>query len=337
MNEHADPSDPASGGPDDSSSRTVRSKPIHRIFWYPALLFCLIVLPLVFSGPFSLHTFILIMMNIILASSLRLISLSGQMSLAHGSMATIGAYVSTLLVMKLGFSTWVALLCGGLSAALVAALVGIPFVRLKGIYFSIVTIFFGEMIILTAEQWESLTGGTGGIFNIPRPDPIPFFHFASKTDFYYLALFLMVLSLVVLYAIEHSRIGLTFRGIRQTDSLCESVGINARGFKILAFSGGCFFAGIVGAFHSQYISAINPDGFSFLFTIYILVYMTVGGAESFSGPILGALVLTLLPEVTRVFKEYVPFFFAAVLIAVIFFMPEGIVGLGSRIRKVARR
>jgi len=310
---------------------------VSSLLGYPILLICLIVLPLVLSGPYYIHTFILTMMNIVLASSLRLISLSGQMSLAHGGMATVGAYASTLLVVKLGFSSWVALPCAGLFVALIAALVGIPFVRLKGIYFSIVTIFFSEMVVLTAQQWESLTGGSGGIYNIPRPDKVPFFDFTSKIDFYYLALFLMLLSLLVLLAVERSRVGLTLRGIRQTDSLAESIGVNTPGYKILAFAVGCFFAGVVGAFHSQYISAISPDAFGFLFTIYILVYMTIGGAESFIGPILGAFVLTILPEVARGLKEYVPFIYAAVLIAVIFFMPDGLAGIPTRMRKAMRR
>lgn len=308
-----------------------------RVIYYPILLICLIVLPLVFSGPFYIHTFILVMMNVVLASSLRLINLSGQMSLAHGGMATLGAYASSLLVMKLGFSSWVALLSAGVFVAIIAALVGMPFVRLKGIYFSIVTIFFSEMVVLTAQQWESLTGGSGGIYNIPRPDKLPFFDFTTKIDFYYLALFLMLLALLILYAVERSRVGLTLRGVRQTDSLAESVGINTSGYKILAFTIGCFFAGVVGAYHSQYISAISPDGFGFLFTIYILVYMTVGGAEAFTGPIIGAFVLTILPEVARALKEYVPFIYAGVLIAVIFFMPEGLAGIPARIRKAVGR
>jgi branched-chain amino acid transport system permease protein len=304
---------------------------------YPLLLFCLILLPFVVSGPFYLHIFILTMMNIVLASSLRVINLTGQLSLAHGGMATIGAYTSALLMMKLGFSSWTALLCAGLFSALIAALAGIPFVRLKGIYFSIVTIFFSEMVVLTAQQWESLTNGSAGIFNIPRPSAIPFFDFTSKTDFYFLALFLMLASLLILYAVEYSRMGMTFRGIKQADSLAESVGIHTGAYKVLAFAIGCFFAGIAGAFYSQYISAISPDGFSFLFTIYILVYMTVGGAESFIGPILGAFVLTMLPEVARALKEYVPFIYAAVLIAVIFFMPDGFAGIPLRIKRALGR
>ncbi len=255
---------------------------------------------------------------------------------------TIGAYTSTLLVMKLGLSSWVALLSAGFSAVVIAGLVGFPFVRLKGIYFSIVSIFFGEMTVLTASQWRGLTGGSTGIFNIPRPDPIVIpgilsIGFDSKIAFYYLAFVIMLISLLILYCIENSRIGLVFRGIQQTDSLAESVGINTAGFKVLAFCIGCFFAGITGGFYSQYISVINPDTFGFLFTIYVFVYMTVGGAQRFMGPILGAIVLTLLPEVLRPLKSFVPFFFAAVLIIVIFFMPEGMVGIPKRLKALFRR
>jgi branched-chain amino acid transport system permease protein len=309
------------------------------IVGYGTLIICLVILPLIMSGPYYIHTFILTMINIALASSVRLISLTGQLSLAHGGMATIGAYVSALLMMKLGLSSWLALLIAGLSGVLVASLVGYPFVRLKGVYFTIVTAFFGEMVVLTAQQWNSLTGGSGGVYGIPAPDPIVIpgllnIDFSSKLHFYYFALIIMIIALIILYAIEKSRVGLTFRGIKQADSLAEASGIDTTGYKVFAFATGSFFAGIIGGFYSQYISAIAPDTFGFMFTIYVLVYMTVGGQQTFTGPILGSFVLTLLPEATRVFKEYVPFFFAAVLIAVIFFVPEGLAGL---VEKVTRR
>ncbi len=304
---------------------------------YPILLICLIVLPFVLSGPFYVHTLILTMVNVVLASSMRLISLSGQMSLAHGGMVTIGAYTSALLMLKLGFDSWVAFLCGGIFAGVFAMLIGIPFMRLKGVYFALSTIFLSEMIVLTAQQWESLTGGSGGIYNIPRPHPVPFFDFASKRDFYFLALLLMVVSLVVIYAIEKSRVGLTLKAIKQSDTMSESIGVNTAWYKVMIFAAGCFFAGLAGAFHSQYISAISPDGFAFLFTIYVLIYVVVGGQQTFIGPILGAVVLTLLPEATRAFKEYVPFIVAAVLIVVIFFMPDGLAGIPARIKNAVRR
>ena len=307
------------------------------LFGFLGLATALVALPHVLSGPYYLHVFILTMMYVILSASLRLINLSGQMSLAHGGMATIGAYTSALLVLKIGISFWLGLILSGCFAAGIACIVGYPFVRLKGIYFAIVTVFFGEMIVLLAEQWESLTGGSGGLFGIPRPNPLVIpgllvIDFSSKIHYYYLALILTALSLVILYAVETSRIGLTLRGIQQTPSLAECVGINTTGYKVLAFALGSFFAGIVGAFNAHYILAIAPDTFGFLFTIYILVYITVGGAQLFTGPIIGAIVLTLLPEAARGLKQFVPFIFAAFLIVVIFFVPDGIAGWLLRLK-----
>jgi len=293
------------------------------------------LLPVFFKGPYVTHILILTVINILLSTSLRLINLTGLMSLAHGGMMTLGAYTTTLLVIKLGLSSWLALLMGGLMSSLVAFLVGIPFSRLKGIYFAMVTIFLSEMVALSAEQWRSLTGGSSGIYNIPRPDPIiipGILHitFSSKVSFYYLICVILLVSLLILYAVEHSRIGMTLNGIQQSDSLAESVGINCTGYKVLAFSIGCFFPGIAGGFYAQYISTINPTTFGFLFTIYVIIYLVVGGMKSFAGPIIGAFIFTILPEILRPLKEFQPYFFAGSLMLIIFFMPEGLVGLPKR-------
>jgi branched-chain amino acid transport system permease protein len=308
---------------------------------YAILFILVILLPSLMPGPYVIHVLILTVINIILATSLRLINLSGEMSLAHGGMMTIGAYTSTLLVMKAGCSSWAALFLSGLVPAVIAFAIGFPFTRLKGIYFAMVTIFVSEMVVLTAEQWRSLTGGSSGIYNIPKPDPIVLpgilnLTFSSRLSFYYLALALMLISLFILYAIENSRFGLTLRGIQQSDSLAESVGIYTTWFKVLAFSIGCFFPGLIGGFYSQYIATIGPSTFGFLFTIYVIIYMVVGGQRRFSGPILGAFILSILPEVLRPLKEFQTFFFAGVLMLIIFFMPEGLVGLPGRFRAFAR-
>lgn len=302
-----------------------------------AIIILLLLLPFVLNGPYVLHLCILLAINIILSTSLRLISLTGQISLAHGGMVTIGAYASTLLVMKLGVSSWAALILAGLAAAVSAGLVGFPFVRLKGIYFCMVTVFLGQIVTLSIQQWKSITGGTQGIFNIPPPDPIKILGiinitFDDRVPFYYLILIIMIISLLLLYAIEHSRTGFIFRGIQQTDSLAESVGIFTLGYKVLSFSIGCFFAGLTGGFYSQYVSTIHPNTFGFIFTVYTLVYMVVGGSKNFYGPVIGSLVLGLIPELLRPLKTYQPFFFAGVLLLIIFFMPEGLVGLPEWIR-----
>jgi branched-chain amino acid transport system permease protein len=298
-------------------------------------------IPLFITGPYQLHILIMAGINIILASSVRLVVTSGLLSLAHGGMMAIGAYTSALLVMRLGISSWGALVLAGVVAGILALTVGFPFVRLKGVYFALVTVFLGEVIRLIAEQWRSLTGGSLGIFNIPRPDPIVVagllnIDFSSKVDFYYFILVLTLVVLFILYALEHSRIGLTWSAIAQADYLAESVGVDTAKFQILAFTIGGFFAGIAGAFYSQYIAAISPNSFGFFWSVYIVIYMIVGGMRSFTGPIIGALILTFLPESARVLKEFQPFLFAGVLMIIIFLLPEGVIGLPRRLRKIMK-
>jgi branched-chain amino acid transport system permease protein len=308
---------------------------------YSALIAVLFLIPLFIKGPYTFHILITIGMNIILATSLRLILNSGQLSLAHGGMMGVGAYTSALLVMKLGVSSWAALLLSGMAAAGLACIVGFPFVRLRGIYFAIITIFLGQMIILTGEQWESLTGGSLGILNIPRPNPIIIpgllnMDFHSKVDFYYFILILTLITLFILHGLENSRITLTWRSIQQADFLAESVGVNTAKFKVLAFSLGCFFAGIVGGFYSHYIRVVSPRTFDLSFAIYVMVYMVAGGMDKFSGPIFGVFVLIILTELFRNLKEFQPFVFAGVLMLIIFFLPEGLVGLTARLKKLLK-
>lgn len=315
-----------------------------RIIWF-SLAFIIILsflIPVFFPGPFISHIGIIIAMNIILASSLRLIYLTGQMSLAHGGMMTIGAYTSAILVMKLGISSWLGLLAAGISAALFACIVGYPLVRLKGIYFTMITVFLGQIATLFIQQWADVTGGVNGIFNIPGPDAIIIpnlvnIKFETNSEFYYLILIIMLISLFLLYFIEHSRIGFIFRSIQQADSLSESVGIDTIGYKVMAFSIGCFFAGITGGFYSQYIASINTTTFGFLSTIYVVIYMIVGGTGNFFGPIIGVIFLGILPEVTRFLKTYQPFLFAGILIIVIFLLPEGLIGIPKLIRSKIKK
>ena len=306
-----------------------------------ALMLLLFLIPVFVKATYVLHILIMVAVNVILASSLRLIATSGQLSLGHGGMMAIGAYTSALLVMKLGFSTWATLPAAGLATGGIAVLVGYPFTRLRRIYFTMVTIFFAEVIRLIIEQWRELTGGTSGLLNIPRPNTIFAFgfvgiDFTSRAHFYYLILVMVLITLLVLYALEHSRIGLTLYSIQQADLLAESVGINTTRFKVIVFGIGSFFAGVAGAFYSHYMAVLTPTSFGVFYAINILVYMVVGGMGRFSGPIIGALVLTVLPESVRVLKEYQPFVFAGVMMLTVLFLPEGLVGLPERLRRLVK-
>ena len=148
----------------------------------------------------------------------------------------------------------------GLMAAVVCVILGFPFSRLKGIYFTMITIFFVQVIILTVQQWRSVTGGASGLQGVPRPDSFLGLQFHSKTSFYFLFLALMVVSLLILWAIEHSRVGLTFQGIQQADSLAEERGHQHHGYKVLAFAIGGFFAGLMGGALRAVRLGCRPDG-----------------------------------------------------------------------------
>ncbi|MCJ7655190.1 MAG: branched-chain amino acid ABC transporter permease [Dehalococcoidia bacterium] len=309
---------------------------------YAALILLLFIVPIFVRGAYPLHVLIMVGISIILTSSLRTIATTGQISLAHAGFMAIGAYTSALLMMKLGLPFWATFLIGGMSAALIALLVGYPFVRVRRVYFAMLTLFLGVVIRLTIMEWRGLTGGTSGLLNIPPPNPIVIpgllnITFDSKVTYYYLILVLVLISLLFLYRIDSSRVGRTLLAIQQGDFVAESVGINVTNFKVLAWCVGCFFAGIAGSFYAHYIRVLTPDSFGVPQAIYIVVYMVVGGRRRFSGAIVGAFIFTLIPEVFRGLKQYQPFVFVGLLFIVIYFLPGGLVELPEAVRARIRK
>jgi branched-chain amino acid transport system permease protein len=309
---------------------------------YTALIILLFLIPIFVKSGYYLHILIIVGINIILTSSLRLIATTGQFSLAHAGFMAIGAYTSALLVMNLGLSSWAALPLGGVVAALIALLVGYLFVRVKRVYFAMLTLFMGEVIRLVIVEWRDLTHGSSGLLNIPHPNPIVIpgllnIVFDSRVPYYYFILVLVLISLLFLYRIDSSRVGRTLLAIQQGDFVAESVGINVTGFRVFAWCVGCFFAGIAGSFYAHYVLVLTPVSFGVLQAIYVVVYMIVGGRGRFSGAIIGAFVLTLVPEVFRALKEYQPFVFVGILFIIIFFLPGGLVDLPELVRKRVRR
>ena len=309
---------------------------------YALLIILLFVLPIFIRNEYYLHVLILCAINIILASSLRAITTTGQISLGHAGFMSIGAYTSTILAMKLGLSTYAALLLGGIAAMVVAAVIAYPVTRVKTVYFAMLTLFLGEVIRLVLTEWRTMTGGTSGILNISHLDTISILglfsiDFATKLPNFYFVLVLMLITLLFLYSVDRSYIGMTFKAVAQDDSLASSTGINVARFKAVIFCTGCFFAGLAGSFYAHYMSVLTPDSFGLFTSIYVLIYVIVGGPRRFAGAIIGALILTLVPEIFRVLKEYQPFVFVAVLYLVVFLLPGGLVDLPEQIKLRIRR
>ena len=307
-----------------------------QIKWFGivALIVFLFCVPLFLKNVYWLHILCLACINVLLASSLRTINLTGELSLGQVGFMLIGAYSSALLAMRMGLSVWLAMLLGGLMAAVVALVLGYPILRTKGVYFAVLTFLVAEIFRLSMWYMPDLSGGPAGLSNIPPPSPINILGitaitFDTKSAYYYLILVIVLLSLVILSRVERS-LGFTWMAIRQNDSLAESVGINVTGYKLLAFVIGCFFAGIAGALFAHFMHLLTTDVtamFGMLTSIYVVIYMVVGGQARFAGPIIGAVVLTLVPEFARPLKEYQPIIFGALVIFIIFFMRQGLVGL----------
>lgn len=290
-----------------------------------------VVIPLLFTGrPYILHFLVLLNINIVLALSMWLIMSTGQMTMAHASFAAIGAYASALLVMRAGLSFWLALPIAGVIAGVVALLVGYPSLRVKGIYFALLTFCFAEIITLLIINWSFL-GGESGIPGIPRPDSVSLpgitVSFFSKLPFYYLTLTVVLVTALIINRLHTSKLGRNFRAIAENEPLAESLGIDAMRHKILAFTIGCFFAGLIGSIYAHYFVYISPSMFSLWQSIYVLLYVVIGGIASPVGAVLGAIALTGLSELLRGAKEYQPIVFGAMLLVVVFVMPNGLLGL----------
>ena len=310
--------------------------------FYVLLVLMAFFLPIFIKNEYYLHVLILSVINIILASSLRAMTTSGQVSLGHAGFMSVGAYTSAILAMKFGLSTYISLLLGGVAAMALAAIIAYPITRVRTVYFAMLTLFIGEVIRLVMTEQRAITGGTSGLLNIPRLDTISFLGlfnigFATKLSNYYFVLILMLIILLFLYSVERSFIGMTFKAISQDDSLASSTGINVARFKAIIFCIGCLFAGLAGSFYAHYISVLTPDSFGILNSIYIIIYMVVGGSRRFAGAIVGAFILTLVPEIFRPLKEYQPFVFVAVLYLVVFLLPGGLSDLPGLIKSQVQR
>jgi branched-chain amino acid transport system permease protein len=260
-----------------------------------------------------------------MTSSLRLINLSGQGSLGHAGLMCIGAYVSAILARELEWSPWLTICAGILATFIVTFLIAIPFTRLRGIYFTMISLFFSIGVLALIRVFTDFTGGYAGLSGIP-----PLLGM-SKVSYYYLYLLVAVICLLVMYRLEFSRIGLNWKAVAQSHMVASSIGINETRQRIVCLSIGGFFAGVAGAFYAHYYLILSQDTFGIFTSIYVFIYMMVGGVHSFAGPIIGTAVLIIAPEVFRSLREYVPFLFAGILLLVLFFMPRGLAGLPKQI------
>jgi branched-chain amino acid transport system permease protein len=293
----------------------------------------LLLLPIV-GGDYYVYIFALVFTNVILAASLRPSLACGQLNIGHSAFMCIGAYASALLAKNLDVPFAISLLAGAALAAVVGIAIGYPSLRLRGVYFAMVTVAFVEAIRLLAQIWVPLTRGNAGLSGIPKPSILGM-TLGTRTSQYYLALALMLIVLVILYKLESSRLGLIWKSIGMADNLAQSLGVNIANYKLLAFTLGCFFAGVAGAFYAHFIRFLFPPEFGFLLATNILVYNYVGGRGHFAGPIVGAVFLSLLSEPFRG-SPYETIFYSITMLLTILFLPGGLITLPGKLGGLRR-
>lgn len=301
------------------------------------LLIILLVMPK-FIGSYWMHVMMLIFFHGILAVSLRQMLILGQVSFAHPAFMAIGAYTSTLLVMKLGLPFWFTIFVAGFTSGIFAFLLGLPVLRLTGPYFFLATFAFLEVVRMIFTRFYEPFGGPMGIYNIPPPNPIGPIDFSSISHFYYLILVLFVITLLVFYSLERSRFGQSWHAIGESHILAESIGLNVMGYRVLAFVIACFFAGVAGACFAHYMTHLSPMEFGLHLSVNCIVWVVVGGMGSVFGPAIGAGILTFIPQFFKFTAEYETGLSAVIFMIIILFLREGLVSLpqviSMRIRKV---
>ena len=280
--------------------------------------------------PFFLSTYwqdvlILFVINVILVLSFRLITTMGEWSFAHIVIMGLGAYTVALMTTRFfNFSFWIVLPMGGFVSALFALAISYPVLRTKNFYFFLSTFAAGEALRQCFIQFVSVFGGIEGVSFIERPDAILGFDFTDIIHFYYLALALASISILIFRQIEKCRIGRTIKAISANDTLTESFGIHTWGYKAMTFVIGSFFAGIAGGLFASYNGFVAPTDYSTIFMYRILTAAIIGGTRTMVGPILGLLLVTMVQELFRDLRQWVPFIFGACIIGILLFSPGGI-------------
>ena len=281
------------------------------------------LIPVFVEDVYMLHILILVFLYTIASVSFRTITVSGQFPLAHGAFMGIGAYLTAMTTRWLGWSPWFTIPSAALITAGIGMLLGFPFSRLRSLYYAMGSLFFGIGVLRIVYAFGDVTGGYSGMVGIP-----PLFT-GSKVYYYYLFLALALASIAALYRFEFSRIGTNLKAIAQSHLVASSVGINEGFYRILAVGVGCFFAGLTGAGYAHYNRVISPASFDFMATMWLVMYVLIGGIDSFTGPVIGTFVLILIPEYFRDLKMYAPFISAVLLGVVVYLMPKGIASLPS--------
>ncbi len=296
--------------------------------WIVVLALC--VLPLIIRNDFYLDALILIFLWGAYAGAWNILAgYAGMMSLGHSAFFGIGAYTSTLLLLRFGLSPWIGMLAGGLFASTIGLILGVICFRLRSHYFALATLAFGEVGYICAVNFRSLTGGSEGLALPIRPDAL-LFSFAGKLPYVYIGLFLFLAVIAISYAIEHSRLGYYLTAFRENENAARALGVRTGRVRLIAMVLSSFISAVMGTFYAQYVVFIDPSSVMRIqISVQVALFAIVGGIGTTLGPAIGAMIfvpiaMLLRAEMGTSLPGLHMIIYGVILVLVLLYMPQGI-------------
>jgi branched-chain amino acid transport system permease protein len=293
---------------------------------YLVILALLLVVPSFVRNAYHLQVVTFVGLYAILALSLNFLNgYLGLLSIGHAAFYGIGAYASAKLMMELKFPFILSMLGAGLISSASGYFIAKPTLRLSGIYMSLATLGFNIILFLVLQNWMGFTNGPLGIMDIPPPS---FFGYeiGSRAGYYYLMLALVILTLVSMDRLIHCRFGRALVAIRENELAAEAMGVHTTHYKVQGFVLSAFYAGIAGSFYAHFVKFISPDSFYINESFVLLAMLALGGQGNLIGPVVGAAVLIVIPEMFRFLQEYRMIVYGTILIVMMLVRRQGILG-----------
>jgi branched-chain amino acid transport system permease protein len=304
-------------------------------FFLSILALFLLTAPFIFQARYSQHVLILVLLYITLGSAWNILGgFAGQLSLGHAAFFGIGAYTAAIIASKTALSPWWAMIAGPLVVLPIAIIVGWICFRLRGPYFALATIAIGEVVRLVALNWSALTGGAVGVVIKPS-----IFSGTSKVPYYFVVLLIAAATVASCHLISRRKLGYYLMAIREDEETAESIGIDTTRYKLVALAISATLTAIAGAFYANYFMFVDPTiVLPLALSVEIVLIAIVGGLGTVAGPVLGAVLLKLSSEVFRnEFAQANLLIYGALLVLVVLFMPDGLMGGFQRLFRFGTR
>ncbi|MGA1825500.1 MAG: branched-chain amino acid ABC transporter permease [bacterium] len=262
---------------------------------------------------------------------------AGQISLGHAAFYGLGAYSSGILCTRYHLNPWLAILCGLIITGIIAYIIGVPSLKLKGHYLAMATLGFGEIIYIIFNELSFLTGGPSGMTGIPY---LSIGGFSLDTDlrFYCLLWSVILIFIILSLNIVNSRVGRALRAIHGSETAACCMGINVTNYKVQIFVLSAIMASLAGSFYAHFVTFISPSSFGFMRSIMLATMVVIGGMSDIWGACLGAIILTILPEYLHFFHDYEILIFGIILMIIMILMPKGLfVGIMDSLQGIKNR